>query len=432
MIRRGAESIRRIPTGNAHVVLATGLFIIEVDDELAGLPLYEELVEDLPASLSWRSRRGPKTVFRLPSGARCLRHGAELLSGLEILTDKAMAPGSTVDGFYVHTVALRPIATVDSQIADSLAELVPATTAPRAPMSFVVREHAWSPGARRSRPAGHAPAERAAGEPDRAALELRASWLAESRPRHRHQAQYRVALQMQRFNEDFESFLELVISNPVGGNLQGKGDPRIRLSKTWQSAGQEVRTSPPRDVDAPAEARAMHGKPQEAEVWLAHTRERVQHLWSDNTARVQRITELATLHASWMARFGLVYHLSHDLMQTYLGISSNKQLSKYLALLQVHGFLRTRPELRDRQEKSTYWEALINSEPLTTSPRPWVSSTPPTSDLRFLDDEEIEWLLGHAARRDAEALERRRQNARSERIAQVRRRASDPRSQPPA
>ncbi len=147
---------------------------------------------------------------------------------------------------------------------------------------------------------------------------------------------------------------------------------------------------------------------------------------------MERLTELATLHASWMARFGLVYHLSHDVMQAYLDITSNKQLPKYLELLQVHGFLRTRPELRDRQEKSTYWEPLINGEPLTTPLVSWVSSTPPTADLRFLDDEEIEWLLGYAARRDAEALERRRQNARSERIAQVRRRGSDPRSQPPA
>ncbi len=146
---------------------------------------------------------------------------------------------------------------------------------------------------------------------------------------------------------------------------------------------------------------------------------------------MERLTELATLHASWMARFGLVYHLSHDVMQAYLDITSNKQLPKYLELLQVHGFLRTRPELRDRQEKSTYWEPLINGEPLTTPLVSWVSSTPPTADLRFLDDEEIEWLLGYAARRDAEALERRRQNARSERIAQVRRRASDSRSRPP-
>lgn len=108
-------------------------------------------------------------------------------------------------------------------------------------------------------------------------------------------------------------------------------------------------------------------------------------------------------------------------MQAYLDSTSNSQLRKSLALMEDHQFLRTRPELRDRQEKSTYWEPLINGNPLTTPPRPWVSSTPPTCDLRFLDDEEINWLLDYAARRDAQALERRRHNARSERIAQVRR-----------
>lgn len=239
VIPAGTQPKIRIPTGNAHVVLAPDLVIIEVDDEPTGLPLFEALVDDVP-TLGWRSRRGPKVVLRLPPGAQRLRHGVALLSGLEILTDRAMAPGSTVKGFYLETVALRPIATIDPDMAVELAQLAPASDVSRRRMTFVAREHAWSPGARRSRAGGRAASEQpAAAQPDRAALDRRATWLAESRPRHRYQAQYRLALQMQRFGEDFESFVELVIANPVGGNLKGKGDPRTRLSRTWENAGRE-------------------------------------------------------------------------------------------------------------------------------------------------------------------------------------------------
>lgn len=274
----GAQPRKRIPAGNTHAVMASDMFVIEVDDEAHGLPLYQDLLEECPPTLSWRSRRGPKVIFRLPSGAQRLQHGALLFSGVEVLTNKVMAPGSTVDGFYVTTTALRPIATIDVDLADMLATFAPATTAPPSRMTFQVKEHRWGPGARRRRAAGRAPGSdkpSASDVPD-AALERRASWLAESRRYHRFRAQYSLALQMQRFAESFESFVELVTTNSVGANLQGKGDPRARLSRTWESAGREVQTSAQFAFTASPESRAVQGRPDEAHVWLAHTRQRIE------------------------------------------------------------------------------------------------------------------------------------------------------------
>lgn len=422
---KGGVATGRVPQGNAHVVLAADLIVPEVDDETEGLEFFEELIDEFVLTPGWRSLRGPKVVLRLPPGAQPLEHGAVLHPGVELLTERLMAPGSTVDGVYLEAFnAYNPIITVSEKFAATLAELAPAREPQRTALTFMVEEDEWGPRGRRERAAGRSPAAHPRRLPAESAAQ-RHEWLAESRRYHRHRAQMKIALQMRRLGERFEEFVELVTSNPVGGNLKGRGRPAVRLLKTWQKAGAEIALSTWRSA-SPGSARvAGHdGRRPEAEHWLRHSEHLLARLHADNPRRLQRLTEVVILHASWMATFGLRYYLSNNTMQAYLDITSNSQLAKYLKLLQESGLLVTEPALRDGQVKAMYWRAMINNEPLTELPTTWVIATPPTPDLRLLEQDEINWLLEYTVRREEEALARRARNARSARKSRLPRRPS--------
>ncbi len=133
---RGSGTVAAIPPGNAEVRLPPEFPAFDVDSPEGG-EMLALLMQDWPQTLLLRARRGPRAVYRLPEGVRV--GTGELVIGLEIL-HSFLSPGSWFDGVYYTVLELREPATLPQDVAERIAEVLPAPPPTRAGKRFVVED----------------------------------------------------------------------------------------------------------------------------------------------------------------------------------------------------------------------------------------------------------------------------------------------------
>jgi hypothetical protein len=401
-----------IPAGNGHVMLSPGLVALDADTD-TGRWFFDELIESLPDTLMQQTRRGPQAVFRLPDGI-ALRSNPELFSGLELLTVKIMAPGSTVAGHFYEVIALRPIATLPEMTAKLFANIPgaigpdPTIAAPEAePKSSTLTVEnfdQWSPDKRRAR----ARAERGAGRsrvftgdiPDD--LKQLVDVLAQTTvPGQRSQAGYSIALIMFRYGRTDDDVLQVIRNNPIRALERHKGASFERFfhNNICKPAHAEIaRTSGPLTPreNHPRQWRADYGKPHQAHHWGAVTSEMFLSDAALTPMTRQRLVELVIVHAGWIACYGINHDVSWRVELVAMDITSHNRLNGLHKLLVKAGVLRIIPSPFASTIHATKWEPLIDGVPLTDITIACADAEVPCPQFRLHDDEEILRLLAEA------------------------------------
>lgn len=389
----------KVPTGNAQMLFPPGYIAVDVDSQ-AALELYSHVVDALPPTLEISCRRGPK-AFYLTHGAKQLQGAAEFLRpGLELLTDRCVAPGSIVENVYYATTALRPIAQLTEVETDWFADIVGVATVPPGNRgthySFVVEDvDHYGPAKRHERLTAD---RHCVASPST----LNYGLLQETRVGSRGWAMWVFALQSARAARSFEEYEADVLSAPVGKKAREKG-PRWLRAMVWDKAAAIVAATASRAPSmpwTPAVSRLKYGDEGRARMWADH--------WTGEVAQRppsgerDRLLQLVQQHASWIAVFGVDHKLSQRQMLAHMNMASKKHVGKLHRILE--GLEAVRKGERPTGDDSQQWIPMIDSQDLEEFPVPRISVSPPSSDLRLLSDEEVQSVLRRA--REVEEVSR--------------------------
>ncbi len=401
----GNRTTSRIPRGNAEVQLPAELIAFDVDSPEAGEWL-DWLRQDWPDTLLLRARRGLRAVYRLPSGV-LVRDGL-LVQGLEVL-HHFLAPGSWYQDVYYTVERLQLPAELPQDPAQAIAELLGTPVVPREGFRTTVKssDH-WDRQGRVRRARGTKASTKPTRDRNEAFAEAQQRWEAwaqETAPVERERKLWKIALSMQRWEQEYETFESFLRGRPIWRAVKDKGDPRRWLTtQFWLKAGRQVAATPhdTRPARSTKDFRERYGVGDVAAPWLRRALARLDEEVPSKSRR-NHLRALVQLHASWAAVHGLPYALNRQTMFVHTGLAGKGFMAGLLDSLVEMGLIRRVGAENRRQEQVQQWTLLWDGEDVACSTSFTGTSGPaPASALRLLSDSEVDGLREAARQRDDE------------------------------
>jgi hypothetical protein len=373
--------------GCALITIPPNHVLLDPDSE-QGVALLRSF--DLPDTLTLRGRFYDRLLFRFPLEVR-FDQQVRVRPGLDVITGRMLAPGSTYEGITYRVVSDAPIAELPREIARLLQP-----DCPRHPLNleFVVGP-APAEQSRRTAAANR----RAAGRTARAAsrstapsaqksssaarctgdsMAKRQAWLATTHDGSRYRALGSLACQMYSFGETYEEFEALVKAHPVRSKLKGQSPNWLRRH-IWDTAVAKVEQSRP-VTSGPGESPHLTIWQEQAlpvlREWLDHGVVLLTGMRMKPNVLARRL-DLLDLHAVTFYDYGLYgqldfgfvqegpcYFLAESRMRSFLGCASGSCVSADLRYLGRVGLLRALPRDDFDVKQATYYQPMINSRPL--------------------------------------------------------------------
>jgi hypothetical protein len=310
---------------NAAVQVPESMIIFDADDEESVAAARVFLAEEA-ATLETHTPDGLHLYYQLPNGVRI---GNEIGFGVKFdVLHTVMAPGSVVAGRR-YVARPRPVATLSLGLATLLQEEVPPPGPAPGEVWIVQEAYAeYDPDAivQAARLAAH----RNDGRSAAGALAYCYQQAQHGEQGGRSQRIFGIARLFHELGMTEDELFQFLSEQPIGSRLREEGrGARGYLARIWRKIESQPVRWTIRDLPAldEAAARARYGQPTLAESWRAAALSAVAPLASTEHNLLQH-ARMVNLHASWAARYGVPYYLSHRTAATWLGSRGGAQRAR--------------------------------------------------------------------------------------------------------